>query len=421
MGRAGCKSEETTLEIDGRFSQPIYSIASLRQHLLDLVSHASSTMWIADKEGATDAQGRVSLKLREEHALLMDVGEKIDRLIETRLEGDTVIARRQLGEVAATKARLDEESSRIIAEMASLVSPLLEQKLEEKGFSLEKEQLEQVLNLLTDESLRHSLRKEYVEAWLECESALSDSPFYQELSRRFQEVVRRSERLGQAIRTGEENLHTLRCEIAREELSSQRVFGLAGFASSLGAGRFEKATVEVAASVIPEAWLKDSLNHLSPTGRRLTLIIQPKDEIGKSLFNDEFNIVHVLYPKKHPWVAQVRTAHELMHQIEEARPQLKIAEWAFHQRRTRGNNFDGPQEELQSLRLLDPRGEYYDYEMTRPDHLPHPYLGKQYGEDASSSFELLSFGIEDLLASNLRILRDDADYRRFVYGALALL
>lgn len=353
----------------------------------------------------------------------MNVGAALDELVEERLEQRITPVRADLEAMEAELVRLEEELEGRTSGIASLVSPHLASELLDAGAVPDSQSLTTAIAALRSgvPTAMTAVPAEYLSAWIRVEQRLADDSAYRQMNLEWERTKLLREQRAAAIRNARENIHALRCEIAREELGRLRSFGDPEYAGRVAIARSERTCLEAVTPFLPSGWLADSMAFTGPSERSLTVIVQPKEGLGKSLYSVEQNIVHVLYPRKHPWVALVRCAHELVHQIEEARPQLKIAEWTFYQRRTRSDGFDGQQEELQSLRLLDPRGEYYDHELTRPDHFPHPYLGKQYGEEADSSFELLSFGIEDLIAANLATLRDDVDLRHFVYGALASL
>lgn len=96
--------------------------------------------------------------------------------------------------------------------------------------------------------------------------------------------------------------------------------------------------------------------------------------------------------------------HELGHRMEKAVDGILKAEKVFYDRRTTG----------ESLEWLG--SGYKRNETTRKDNFLHPYMGKDYGEDA---YELVSMGFQ-MGYMDPKALMKDSDMANFIYGLLTL-
>lgn len=115
--------------------------------------------------------------------------------------------------------------------------------------------------------------------------------------------------------------------------------------------------------------------------------------------------------------------HEMTHRFEHTVPKLARAEHAFLERR-RGGGTDSP-EQLQKIypNSDDPKKHK---EEGYPDNFINRYMGRVYS--GSSYFEIMSMGMESLFAgtnnglaeSAFSIQKADADYRKFILGALTI-
>lgn len=105
--------------------------------------------------------------------------------------------------------------------------------------------------------------------------------------------------------------------------------------------------------------------------------------------------------------------HELGHRMEHLFPKIQEAEYNFYTRRVG----DEPKRMLNDL-LNTTR--YGGSEVARLDHFLDPYMGKDYGNTATSSFELLSMGIEALYTGSYNLTKDK-DYATFILGILLKL
>lgn len=120
--------------------------------------------------------------------------------------------------------------------------------------------------------------------------------------------------------------------------------------------------------------------------------------------------------------------HELGHRMERAIPEIRVWQWIFHSRRT-VKSVDPVDRLRRKLAEIEPGSGYDDDEWTYDDHFADPYVGKDYGTDPNSAYEILTMGLEGLLTGEHEILsglpsnramgRGDDDHRDFVLGLLA--
>lgn len=103
--------------------------------------------------------------------------------------------------------------------------------------------------------------------------------------------------------------------------------------------------------------------------------------------------------------SQFTTAvHELGHRFERSNPNIRVAEKAFYDRRTAG-------EELKWM-----GAGYRRDEITRRDNFLNPYIGKDYNGEA---YEVVSMGFQ-YAYTDPEMLEKDADFAALIYGILAI-
>ena len=103
--------------------------------------------------------------------------------------------------------------------------------------------------------------------------------------------------------------------------------------------------------------------------------------------------------------------HECGHKLEDDNRDVTVRAFAFREQRTAG-------EQAQRLADLKPGRGYRDDEMSRPDKLMHPYMGKLY--PGSKDTELTAMGVQYLYEGKAeKMLREDPEYFYFVLGQLA--
>lgn len=105
--------------------------------------------------------------------------------------------------------------------------------------------------------------------------------------------------------------------------------------------------------------------------------------------------------------------HELTHGVEAQNPSVKHMEFIMFHRRAKG-------EKPQSLQKLYPGSGYRKYEMAVKDEWRNAYSGKKYGNTRGHSYEIMTMGIESLMAgTSSTAARADDDHLNFVMGVLA--
>lgn len=159
-----------------------------------------------------------------------------------------------------------------------------------------------------------------------------------------------------------------------------------------------RKVVEKAYSNYPKDWVRKS-------AARSTLKPMTSGRGYYSDWNDEIAISGWTEDSK------LETAfHELGHRYEYAIPEIKAAEKAFYERRTKG-------EQLEWLGAVTGNTNYKRSEKTRKDKFIHPYMGKDYG---GTAYELVSMGFEDAFCKPTELAKDP-DMQAWIYGILALL
>jgi hypothetical protein len=104
--------------------------------------------------------------------------------------------------------------------------------------------------------------------------------------------------------------------------------------------------------------------------------------------------------------------HELAHHLEHTDPRFKALEWAFYQRRTRAFGYGEQEREI-------PLGAGYGRrERYRADAFTERYMGKTYGNGATSSYELLTMALESIWTGSYEL---DPEMTRWILGLLATL
>jgi len=100
--------------------------------------------------------------------------------------------------------------------------------------------------------------------------------------------------------------------------------------------------------------------------------------------------------------------HELAHTLEFDDPRVLRASLDFIARRTAGESY-------QKLSKITGNTFYKDDEIAKPDKFISPYIGKDYGGQAT---EVISMGVEHLYAEPERLAREDPDYFDFMLRVL---
>lgn len=127
------------------------------------------------------------------------------------------------------------------------------------------------------------------------------------------------------------------------------------------------------------------------------------DKIPRSMYDYVFDEIAISGTGKQ---ADATIIHELMHVMENRKPEIVDLERQFYEKRTDG-------EALQRLR--DVTGiNYKAHEVTRVDDFLNPYIGRDYNGRA---YELLSMGVENLYSGQIK-LDEDTEYRDFILGML---
>jgi SPP1 gp7 family putative phage head morphogenesis protein len=104
--------------------------------------------------------------------------------------------------------------------------------------------------------------------------------------------------------------------------------------------------------------------------------------------------------------------HEFCHYMEHNHPTLNAVERRFYERRTAG-------ESLQLLSEVTGNPSYDPTEVCRPDEFFKAYCGRDYSKSGPEDFwEIFSMGYEAIVTSRIDI---DAEYRRLIFGILAVL
>lgn len=103
--------------------------------------------------------------------------------------------------------------------------------------------------------------------------------------------------------------------------------------------------------------------------------------------------------------------HELAHRLEHTNLPVTKSEWLFWHSRTGG-------EATKPLSELIPGSGYNEAERARLDAFSDAYMGKTYGDNPNSAYELMSMGMENLMGGKYHI---DKEYRRWLLGTLGLL
>jgi hypothetical protein len=105
--------------------------------------------------------------------------------------------------------------------------------------------------------------------------------------------------------------------------------------------------------------------------------------------------------------------HELTHGVEAQNPSVKHMEFIMFHRRGKG-------EKPQKLQKLFPGSGYRRDEVAVKDEWRNAYSGKSYGQGRGASREIMTMGIEALMAGNSSTAsRADDDHLNFVMGVLA--
>jgi hypothetical protein len=214
--------------------------------------------------------------------------------------------------------------------------------------------------------------------------------------------------------SSESDKFKMRRETIREVLSEIREMGGEQY-------EFKKHTREKPISVaqqvakwLPDAWVKASNDKHRPGAGSFTKL-KVKFVKGRGFYDDIDDAANAS-----PWRSRVQgdngyfsvMAHELIHRAEYTVPSIKMMEWVYYHRRTKG-------ELPQQLQKLYPGKRYRKDEITREDKFVDPYAGKDYGNDMRSAYEIMTTGVQDMLTGVMGISSFDADQTKFVLGMLA--
>lgn len=122
--------------------------------------------------------------------------------------------------------------------------------------------------------------------------------------------------------------------------------------------------------------------------------------------------------------AQLSVAlHELGHVMEQVIPEIRSSEWTFYNRRTsvwldeEAKILGAQERQITMNKAAKGTASYETREKTRPDKLPHFYMGKDYGNLPDSSYELFTVGMEGLMTGSYPVW-EDADFLRWLLGIL---
>lgn len=99
--------------------------------------------------------------------------------------------------------------------------------------------------------------------------------------------------------------------------------------------------------------------------------------------------------------------HEAGHWIEFSSPLIHREVVNFYNKRTTG-------EEIVKLKDAHPQLNYLDYEVTKVDKWIHPYMGKVYGNNMTST-EVLSMGLELMYKNPIYLAKNDPEMFDFIY------
>ena len=102
--------------------------------------------------------------------------------------------------------------------------------------------------------------------------------------------------------------------------------------------------------------------------------------------------------------------HEAGHWIEDRSPLIHREEVNFYNKRTTG-------EEIVKLKDAHPQLNYLDYEVTKVDKWIHPYMGKVYGNNMTST-EVLSMGLELMYRNPIYLAKNDPEMFDFIYAVV---
>lgn len=109
-----------------------------------------------------------------------------------------------------------------------------------------------------------------------------------------------------------------------------------------------------------------------------------------------------------PFSSSTDYIHEFGHHFEESSSSAKSRIGRIYRGRTKG-------EEAISMQALSPGRGYHKTEMSKPDRFIDPYMGIQHTKGRT---ELISTGLEAIMADPLKFSRDDPDLFRQVYAIL---
>lgn len=172
-----------------------------------------------------------------------------------------------------------------------------------------------------------------------------------------------------------------------------------------GARDFSGKLADVAER-FPTEWLDAS-------NRRGRLKVANGGHDGRAYYSDSEGLVS-LTPRQIDNLNESTALHEFMHRMEQARPDIKAAEWAFWSRRA-------GTEPIRTIAELTGNPAYRADEVGIGDQFGNPYMGKRYAAPLSGEtapWELMSMGVESVYHGTHVV---DDDYRAFVLGVFTTL
>lgn len=226
-------------------------------------------------------------------------------------------------------------------------------------------------------------------------------------------IVKEREKLKNARRAYRDLYAVTARKVLQEVLGEENVGGelthvFAPNMSSKDQAKFAELISAGAEAFFPKSWLHRSTTASVPLTIRKTKLVRA--------------FYHLLYNSisARGFEQEQVFNHEVMHYMEQIVPGVRFLEFAFYWRRV------GVGSPAYKLDKLMPHSNIKPHEKTRPDEFATPYIGKDYGGSPSSSWEIMSVGVEHLLSLDhtkgspgfAETIGKDADYRAFVLGTL---
>lgn len=196
---------------------------------------------------------------------------------------------------------------------------------------------------------------------------------------------------------------TVRRKAVVEALGEVRELGGASFRHRAGSQQKGKDAVAKAAELLPKEWIEAS--------NASAVVLQPCARVRRAYYQHygpnagKLEVSNSSNPERRLEVA----LHELGHRFEYTTPGLIGLSQEFLARRTAG-------ESNKRLKDLFPRHGYAAREVVKVDRFLHPYMGKDYGRDAT---EIVSMGLESVFADTHNLWDQDPDYLEYILGVLS--